>query len=406
MARKTPKYGNWVKNFGSSVKFASKDVLTELAPSIAGTTSGMAADVRELKQTIRKLRKDKRAIVNYIIGEDENVSKYAGEALKNLKHGLKTGDMYDPARSEKMLMKSMGLDDLMDGFDDGKFLIRLNLFDAELSKQLDSGYTNYLQDLNKKYGANFNLFNSDKEFDVLPNQYSDLEHRKIQYLEERYGREINEDDLVKFKIILNLKDFFSKNNIDQTNADPSKILTFNRLNENYVMFLLYDKRIVSCRNINKDIAHKDRYYKLTLMDSTKENSSKRFYSIKNEINLQNRIYNIHIAEGAFDIESVYLNIYDRKMNDNDIFIANNGKGFLFVLNYLESIGIMNANINIYSDSDVPLKFYKDKLRYNMLVKFNGLTVYYNKYNELDPEVKDFGVTSDKIILSDPIKINI
>src|SRR5574343_1384286 len=100
MARKTPKYGNWVKNFGSSVKFASKDVLTELAPSIAGTTSGMAADVRELKQTIRKLRKDKRAIVNYIIGEDENVSKYAGEALKNLKHGLKTGDMYDPARSE------------------------------------------------------------------------------------------------------------------------------------------------------------------------------------------------------------------------------------------------------------------------------------------------------------------
>lgn len=292
------------------------------------------------------------------------------------------------------------------GFVDGKFLIRLNLFDAELSKQLDSGYTNYLQDLNKKYGANFNLFNSDKEFDVLPNQYSDLEHRKIQYLEERYGREINEDDLVKFKIILNLKDFFSKNNIDQTNADPSKILTFNRLNENYVMFLLYDKRIVSCRNINKDIAHKDRYYKLTLMDSTKENSSKRFYSIKNEINLQNRIYNIHIAEGAFDIESVYLNIYDRKMNDNDIFIANNGKGFLFVLNYLESIGIMNANINIYSDSDVPLKFYKDKLRYNMLVKFNGLTVYYNKYNELDPEVKDFGVTSDKIILSDPIKINI
>ena len=118
MARKTPKYGNWVKNFGSSVKFASKDVLTELAPSIAGTTSGMAADVRELKQTIKKLRKDKRAIVNYIIGEDENVSKYAGEALKNLKHGLKTGDMYDPARSEKLLMKSMGLDDLMDGFDD------------------------------------------------------------------------------------------------------------------------------------------------------------------------------------------------------------------------------------------------------------------------------------------------
>ena len=118
MAKKNPpKYGNWLKNFGNSVAFSSKEVMTEMAPSIGATASGMSADVRELKDTIKKLRKDKRAIVNYLLGEDENVSKYAGEAIKNLKHGLKTGDFVNEKRSDAAMMKAFGFDDESMGLD-------------------------------------------------------------------------------------------------------------------------------------------------------------------------------------------------------------------------------------------------------------------------------------------------
>ena len=64
------KYSNWAKSFGKSVKFGAKDVLTELAPSMAETSGTIADDVRELRQDLRKLRSNKRQIVNYLLGEE------------------------------------------------------------------------------------------------------------------------------------------------------------------------------------------------------------------------------------------------------------------------------------------------------------------------------------------------
>ena len=116
------KYSNWAKSFGKSVKFGAKDVLTELAPSMAETSGTIADDVRELRQDLRKLRSNKRQIVNYLLGEEEQFSKYGGEMLKNLKSGAKTGKLYDPKRADKAVMKAMGMDDFdMDFGDTGSF---------------------------------------------------------------------------------------------------------------------------------------------------------------------------------------------------------------------------------------------------------------------------------------------
>ena len=119
---KRGKYSNWVKSFGKSVKFGAKDVLTELAPSMAETTGSMADDVRELRQDLRKLRSNKRQIINYLLGEEEQFSKYGKELVKNAKSSAKTGKLYDPNRADKAVMKAMGFDDFdMDFGDTGSF---------------------------------------------------------------------------------------------------------------------------------------------------------------------------------------------------------------------------------------------------------------------------------------------
>ena len=115
---KRGKYSNWVKSFGQSVKFGAKDVLTELAPGIAETSSSIAEDVRELKQDLRKIRTNKRQILTYLMGEDENFSKYGPTMWKNLKSGARTGRMIDPKRADKMMMDALGMGDMDLDFDD------------------------------------------------------------------------------------------------------------------------------------------------------------------------------------------------------------------------------------------------------------------------------------------------
>ena len=115
---KRGKYSTWTKNFGQSVRFGAKEVLSDIAPSIAETASSLPEEMRELKQDLRKLRGNKRQIVNYLLGEEEQFSKYAGLLAKNAKQSWKTGKWIDKNREEKMTMAAMGMDDMDFDFDD------------------------------------------------------------------------------------------------------------------------------------------------------------------------------------------------------------------------------------------------------------------------------------------------
>ena len=105
------KYSTWSKNFGQSVKFGAKDILTEMAPAISETASTMAEDMRELKKDLRNLRANKRQVINYLLGEDENFSKYIKIGAKNFKSSYRTGKLIDPKREDKLVMQAMGMDD-------------------------------------------------------------------------------------------------------------------------------------------------------------------------------------------------------------------------------------------------------------------------------------------------------
>jgi hypothetical protein len=278
------------------------------------------------------------------------------------------------------------------GIVDNKFLRDIDLYDPEVINYVVQSKNNYIKNLNKKYGNNFlEIFN--KNFDVLPNQYNKKELEKIKYINNRLGININEESLIeKYKIILNIEDFFNNNKL-QMNQFYKKNLS--KLENNYVGFLLNDNNMICFRDItgkqNERYINKKIYSENILQ-------SRKFYTIGNEINLSREVYNIYLAEGIFDILGIFNHLYDCKQNDNDLFISCNGKSYNFVLKYLQTLGILNCNINIFSDKDVSKKKIIELLHGNYLTKFNGVTLYYNNIG------KDYGVTKLEIELSNPIEI--
>lgn len=114
MAKK-PKYGTWVKNFGRSVQFSAKSVLTDMAPTMSETRENVQNDIHELRQQLQTNRNVKQALLNYLDPEG-NVQKYAKEALKNTKQSLRTGKFYDARREDKAMGDAFGGDFDFDDF--------------------------------------------------------------------------------------------------------------------------------------------------------------------------------------------------------------------------------------------------------------------------------------------------
>lgn len=224
---------------------------------------------------------------------------------------------------------------------------------------------------------------------------------KLLYVQNRLGIDIEKyginDFLNDYKIVLNLSDFLQTNKIDLKNRfkyDKQKEM-LNMINEKFIGFMSIDKNFITFRNV---VDNEPRYNNFRLIVDD-EDSNKKIYMIKNEINLMNPIYDIYITEGVFDIIGLqnYLN-KTKKLKNNEIFLACNGKSHLLAFNSLLSMGITNCNINIFSDKDVNLNFYKHMKKESPLLKFNGATIYYNELG------KDYGVKPSEIKLSKPYKI--
>lgn len=278
------------------------------------------------------------------------------------------------------------------GVMNSKVLEMLNSNQADIGSYINSEYNNYLSNLNRKYGKSF-IDRNTKILDYYPDQYNELEIGKINYINERLGITISESDISLYKLILNINDFYRKNNFDIDNK-----LQINTLNQNYFSYMLNDRNTINCRKMFNEVTGK-KHFKQKIFKNLAEESN-RFYSITNNLVLDQNVYNVHIAEGFFDIISVFNHIHNREINDNDLFIANNGKGYKFVFDYLSKLGLLNMNISIYSDKDVKLSDYKSyrMLGNSIAVKLNDANIYYN----LHEEEKDFGVPKDRIKISDPI----
>jgi hypothetical protein len=139
------------------------------------------------------------------------------------------------------------------------------------------------------------------------------------------------------------------------------------------------------RSINK------RYINYTLIN--KKDDAKNFYVIPTMIDTLNpQPVKIHLAEGQFDILSIFYNLNQCNRNQN-IYIACGGKSYIQALEFiLLETGIINYEVHYYPDKDVTdTNFFYDVQRKIQLIP-SDIYIHRNVFNG----EKDFGVPMDRI----------
>lgn len=247
-----------------------------------------------------------------------------------------------------------------------------------------------IKSINRKAARSGKIVNMEFERYFVP-RYHDtpLNRLKLQYVNQRLGTQLTYDDAKEYKIILNLFDFMSANEIDKIDGLYWQMMK--TLNSSYVGFLSCNNNRITFRDITGK--NKFRYYKVLLNE--KNMNSDTFYSLPFKMPL---IYtddvHIHMAEGIFDIISIKENLPHN--NAHDIYFASCGFGGLVIIKYLIHHGINTGiHFHIYSDND---KTDYDHKRY--LFNKHHYTEWIDKIylhrNQFLGE-KDYGVPSCNII---------
>lgn len=262
-------------------------------------------------------------------------------------------------------------------------LIEWNIFDSDISSELSiRNRKAILNPKNAKY-RDFDKYNI--RYDFISND--DLSKIKLDYINHRLGTNLNYIDCINLKIVLNLGDLFKCNMLQYTR--DARIIE--QLDSGFVGFLSYDNAFLNMRKISDKLEfHKSidkRYVNYNIMG--KYDNTCRFYSIPTSINLMNPVH-LHVAEGPFDILSVYLNV--AKDHSNQVFASVGGSGYKGLIRFFVRIlKTPNLIIHVYPDNDQSRETIIDISDY--LYPF-GYQFYIHR--NIFPEEKDFGVPKDRI----------
>lgn len=278
-----------------------------------------------------------------------------------------------------------------------KFLEDLDCTDYYLINKLEKEYNVYKQKSKIKYGSSLKFLNN--EYIYFPKPSIKRDYEKLNYLENRLGIEIKEDEINKYKIVISLKEFIKNNNLNNIIKNNENNYTFMKnlrtIDEMCIGFLSADKSTIIFRSLDSEKTNY-RYNNFVLFPDIEE--SKKTYTISNKIDLASPVFNINIAEGPIDIIGIYNNVNNKYDDNKTIYIANAGKSFMVTSKFIKKLSILNANINIYSDRDVDINFYKKLIKNDLFYRMNGINIYYNNKS------KDFGVPKNEIIVSNKITL--
>lgn len=262
---------------------------------------------------------------------------------------------------------------------------------SKYSQCMDEGLLNEVSKYNSKL-SDLGVYRTNKSgnygFSVKNQNDDDLSKIKLNYINKRLGTNLSLEDMSKLKIVLNLKDFLYKNYIKNFTRSE---YTINLLNEYCLGFLTNNNSTVILRNLVKDRSVlpkpiQDRYIKYSIV----KGAFTGYYMIPTKCDIYKEI-NIHIAEGTFDILSVYCNL--REMNNiQNIYASIGGNSYLNTIRYFLTVcGIVNPVYHIYIDNDIPKQFIDQISR---VIKPLGIRVFIHS-NSYRGE-KDFGVDKNHI----------
>lgn len=217
----------------------------------------------------------------------------------------------------------------------------------------------------------------------------ELSRYKLKYINDRLGTSLSYNDCLNLKISLNISDIFKRNNL-QLNRDKRII---DQLDKGFIGFISIDNAFLNMRNVDtvKDLHQSisKRYVNYNLIG--KYDNTQRFYTIPNTIDIADPSpIQLHIAEGPFDILSIYLNM--NRGGPRSICSAVGGSGYKGVIKYfIQRLKIPNLEIHIYPDNDQDDWIMEDISRYLYPFRYK-VFVHRNTFQG----EKDFGVPKNKI----------
>ena len=212
---------------------------------------------------------------------------------------------------------------------------------------------------------------------------------KLNWFNKRLGCNLSLIDLQQLKIVLNLKDFLGYNNITKISRSQ---YTIDLLDQYFIGFLTNNNSTIILRNLVKDRNKlpeivQDRYIKYSIIGN---GTNSGYYTIPSSVDIYKPV-NIHIAEGTFDILSVYINLCNMN-NVQNIYSSIGGNSYLNAMKYyILECGIINPIFHLYIDNDIPNQFLKQIKR---VMQPLNLQVYIHM--NIHQGEKDFGVSPDRI----------
>ena len=266
-------------------------------------------------------------------------------------------------------------------------LIEWDIFDDAVAVDLINHNRNC-----SKYGVNNKYFNTIKYIiSYTTTTDSEISRIKLNYINQRLGCNFDYEELRKLKIVLNLKDLLNDNYIRNYTRSPQII---DQLDINFLGFISIDNAFLNMRRIcEKGHVFESidkRYINYKIYD--KFDTSERFYTIPTQIDLSstNRV-KIHIAEGPFDILSIYKNV---RHEEPGIYTCIGGSNYLGMATYfLEKYKLPYSELHYYPDNDEHGSLYKMK-RIAQYLRPMNIPMYVHR--NMSPGQKDFGVSPDLI----------
>ena len=265
-------------------------------------------------------------------------------------------------------------------------LLDWNVYDDRVAEDLVVHNKNINPNIKRQYSEDY-IYN-------IRNNYisqDSLSITKLDYINNRLGTNLGLEDMERLKIVLNLGDLLKANNIQSITRHQNIV---EQLDQSFIGFLSLDNAFLNMRRIcDKGIVYKTidkRYVNYSIFD--KKNSKSRFYVIPNTIDAaQPERVKIHIAEGPFDILSIYENL---RLREPGIYIAIGGSNYYgTILDIIYRYKLPYCEVHIYPDNDNPgsdkkMSFIRDKL--------NRRCITTTMHRNIMENEKDFGVPLSRI----------
>ena len=252
---------------------------------------------------------------------------------------------------------------------------------------------NGISQYNKKSHNSTYITDKPKNYKIPEVRYNQFTQRKLDYINNRLGTDIDAMKATQYKIILNFIDFLVYNNIPFGNEGNSilKAGTVRELEQNYVGFLSSNNNKITFRDITEN-GFFGRYYKVTL--DIMNTSPNTFYALDSSYDLlYTNDMHIRVAEGTFDIIGIYENL-DIDKSQNSLFLASCGFGFSRILKFLIYKGCTSdIHFHLYADAD------KSDAEIRNLFRNQFYKIWIDKiiiHRNTIPGQKDFGVRKDEM----------